>query len=134
MHDLFFDILKIAFPDTDFREARNALSFASSIATSTPAPSVRQPVAGQSKRHKPINEVELDPSPPQKQRSVPSGEDTRLTRSHMPPNESRIVNSKEQQDDLRFLTHPGELVVCKRKRNDREKSALKPGNGSAGPG
>ncbi|XP_057462987.1 LOW QUALITY PROTEIN: ATP-dependent helicase BRM-like [Actinidia eriantha] len=134
VHDLFFDILKIAFSDTDFREARNALSFASSVATSTPAPSVRQPVAGQSKRHKPINEVELDPSPPQKPRSVPSGEDTRLTRSHMPPNESRIVNSKEQQDDLRFLTHPGELVVCKRKRNDREKSALKPGNGSAGPG
>ncbi|GFY92520.1 transcription regulatory protein SNF2 [Actinidia rufa] len=125
---------EIAFPDTDFREARNALSFASSVATSTPAPSVRQPVAGQSKRHKPINEVELDPSPPQKPRSVPSGEDARLTRSHMPPNESRIGSSKEQQDDLRFLTHPGELVVCKRKRNDREKSALKPGNGSTGPG
>ncbi|KAK8345654.1 hypothetical protein V6Z12_A07G163400 [Gossypium hirsutum] len=29
VHDLFFDLLKIAFPDTDFREARNALSFSS---------------------------------------------------------------------------------------------------------
>ncbi|GJX83514.1 ATP-dependent helicase BRM [Tanacetum coccineum] len=27
VHDLFFDIMKIAFPDTDFREARSALTF-----------------------------------------------------------------------------------------------------------
>ncbi|GMP61416.1 hypothetical protein CsSME_00023893 [Camellia sinensis var. sinensis] len=133
VHELFFDNLKIAFPDTDFREARNTLSFSGLASTSTSAPSSRQANAGPSKRHKLINEVEPNPTPPQKPLSrvpVPSGEDTRMTRSAQ--KELRIGNSRDQ-DDPRLLTHPGELVICKKKRKDREKSVAKPGNGSAGP-
>ncbi|XP_065629360.1 ATP-dependent helicase BRM isoform X2 [Quercus suber] len=140
VHDLFFDILKNTFPDSDFREARNALSFSGQF-TTTAAPSPRQPAVGPSKRHKLVNEVEPDPGPPQKppQRGlVSSGDETRI-RSHMSQKESRvgsgIGSSREQsqQEDSPLLTHPGELVICKKKRKDREKSAVKPRTGPAGP-
>lgn len=140
VHDLFFDILKNTFPDSDFREARNALSFSGSFST-TAASSPRQPAVGPSKRHKFVNEVEPDSGPPQKppQRGlVSSGDETRI-RSHMSQKESRvgsgIGSSREQsqQEDSPLLTHPGELVICKKKRKDREKSAVKPRNGPAGP-
>ncbi|CAL2241805.1 unnamed protein product [Prunus armeniaca] len=140
VHDLFFDILKIAFADTDFREARSALSFTSPVST-TNAPSPRPVTVGQSKRHRHINEVEPDPGPqqkPQQRTPIFSGEDTRM-RSHMPHKESRLGsgsgNSREhyQQDDSPQLAHPGDLVICKKKRKDREKSVVKPRTGSAGP-
>ncbi|KAG6725442.1 hypothetical protein I3843_02G025400 [Carya illinoinensis] len=140
VHDLFFDILKIAFPDTDFREARNALSFSGTFST-TSAPSPRQATVGPSKRQKLVNEVEPDTCLPQKvlQRGkISSGEDSRI-RSHIPQKDSRlgagIGGSREQcqQDDPPLLTHPGELVICKKKRKDREKSVVKPRTGSVGP-
>ncbi|OMP00371.1 SNF2-related protein [Corchorus olitorius] len=135
VHDLFFDLLKIAFPDTDFREARNALSFASPVSTSAAAPSSRQVAAG--KRQKPINDVESDFGVTQKslQRgSNHAGEDGRV-RGHAPQKESRLgsgTREQYQQDDSP-LTHPGELVICKKKRKDREKSVVKPRTGTSGP-
>lgn len=139
VHDLFFDILKIAFPDTDFREVRNSLSFTSTSSTST-APSPRQANVGQSKRQKQINEVEPEPSPPQKvqQRKQIFNNDSRL-KIRMPQKESKHGSgrgsSREQyqQDDSPLLAHPGDLVICKKKRKDREKSTVKGRNGSAGP-
>lgn len=140
VHDLFFDILKNTFPDSDFREARNALTFSGPLST-TAGPSPRQAAIGPSKRHKLVNEVEPDPGPLQKppQRGlISSGDDTRI-RGHMPQKESRlgtgIGSSREQcqQEDSPLLTHPGELVICKKKRKDREKSVGKPRTGSVGP-
>ncbi|MBA0714948.1 hypothetical protein Golax_013886 [Gossypium laxum] len=137
VHDLFFDLLKIVFPDTDFREARNALSFSSPVSTSTSGPPARQVAV--SKRQKPINEVESDPDLTQKtlQRGFPhAGEETRV-RVHMPQKESRLGKgsgiTKEHQQDDSPLTHPGELVICKKKRKEREKSIAKPRSGSVGP-
>ncbi|KAB1214347.1 ATP-dependent helicase BRM [Morella rubra] len=141
VHDLFFDISKNSFPDMDFREVRNALSFSGTFPT-TAAPSPRQAAVGPSKRHKLVNEVEPDTGPPQKplQRGglVSGGEDSRI-RGHVPQKESRIGSgigsSREQcqQEDSPLLTHPGELVICKKKRKDREKSVVKPRIGSVGP-
>uniref|UniRef100_A0A7N0UTQ1 ATP-dependent helicase BRM n=1 Tax=Kalanchoe fedtschenkoi TaxID=63787 RepID=A0A7N0UTQ1_KALFE len=131
VHDLFFDILKIAFPDTDFREARNAISFSGQGAASTSTASARLLPTSQSKRHKLINEVESDRnglSKPLSRSSMPA-EDTR-TRSQMVLKESRLVS---QQEEPRLLTHPGELVICKKKRKDREKSLMKPRTVSSGP-
>ncbi|XVE77163.1 hypothetical protein DITRI_Ditri13aG0039700 [Diplodiscus trichospermus] len=138
VHDLFFDLLKIAFPDTDFREARNALSFSSPVSTSTSGTLPRQVAAG--KRQKPINEVESETGHTQKslQRgSNHAGEDTRV-RMHMPLKDSRLgsgsgITREQYQQDDSILTHPGELVICKKKRKDREKSTVKPRTGSVGP-
>ncbi|XP_028769230.1 ATP-dependent helicase BRM isoform X2 [Neltuma alba] len=140
VHDLFFDILKVAFPDMDFQGPRSALSFAAPTSVST-LTSPRQLAVGQSRRHKPINEVENDSSPSQKQPHrgfIPSGESTRI-RVHLPPKDSRTGtasdSAREQipQDDSPLLTHPGELVVCKKRRNERDKSSGKTRGGSAGP-
>ncbi|MBA0704416.1 hypothetical protein Golax_016673 [Gossypium laxum] len=138
VHDLFFDLLKIAFPDTDFREARNALSFSSLVSTSTMGSSARQAAVG--KRQKPIKEVESDSGLTQKslqRRSSHAGEDTRV-RVHMSQKESRVgcasgITKELYQQDYSILTHPGELVICKKKRKDREKSMVKPRTGLAGP-
>ncbi|MED6215867.1 hypothetical protein PIB30_002556 [Stylosanthes scabra] len=131
VHDLFFDILKIAFPDTDFRDARNALSFAASSVTSP-----RQGAAGQGKRHRLINEVEADPYPSQKplQRgSASGGENTRVKQKESRAG-SGSTREQLQPDDYPVLTHPGELVVCKKRRNDRgEKSLVKLRTGPVSP-
>ncbi|TKY63934.1 ATP-dependent helicase BRM [Spatholobus suberectus] len=141
VHDLFFDILKIAFPDTDFRDARNALSFSGQVAAGT-VTSPRQAAVGQSKRHRLINEMETESYPSQRslQRgSASSGENNRI-KVHLPQRESRTgsgggSSTKEQlqQDDASLLAHPGELVVCKKRRNDREKSLAKPKTGPVSP-
>ncbi|KAF2291129.1 hypothetical protein GH714_020283 [Hevea brasiliensis] len=135
VHDLFFDILKIAFPDTDFREARSALSFTSPSS----APSPRQAAIGQSKRHRLINEVEPDNSAthkPIQRGSIPAGDDTRV-KVHL-PKETRhgsggSGSSREQYQQNDSPLHPGELVIRKKKRKDRDKSVVKSRTGSTGP-
>lgn len=137
VHDLFFDILKILFPDFDFREARNSLSFASP----NPAPgygsSSKQVLPGQNKNQKERSNTEHEPGRPQKPHPrAPITEDTK-SRVLTSQKKSRVGSSTSrapnQQDESHAFTHPGELVICKKKRKDREKLALKPGNGSAGP-
>ncbi|KAL3536805.1 hypothetical protein ACH5RR_000171 [Cinchona calisaya] len=137
VHDLFFDILKIVFPDIDFRESRNSVSFTSPQSASTYGSSSKQVLTGQNRRQKVMSSAEPEPSRPQKPQSRgPTHEDTKM-RGHVSQKESRLGSSSSRdlgrQDDIRPFTHPGELVICKKKRKDREKLGLKAGNGSAGP-
>ncbi|KAJ9539405.1 hypothetical protein OSB04_032138 [Centaurea solstitialis] len=120
VHDLFFDILKIAFPDTDFREARSALTFSGSIPASASSPRGAPPF-GQPKRPKQILEVEPQPSP--SPRSHPRGSGPMSQRETRFGSSSGTRDSADPQDDRRPFTHPGELVICKKKRKDREKSS-----------
>lgn len=142
MHDLLFDILKIAFPDTDFREVRTALSFSGQVSISTSSASSKQAIIpSQSKRHKLISEVEPEATPPQKYQiraSLPNNKDPRASRTHMLQKESRVgstTSSRDQspQDDPRSLTHPGDLVICKKKRKEREKTIPRSGTGFTVP-
>ncbi|CAI0424888.1 unnamed protein product [Linum tenue] len=135
VHDLFFDLLKIAFPNTDFREARGSLSFSGPAPpTSNAVPSQRRTVASQSKiKDKQTNEADTDAHKPIPQReSSKLGEDARMC-VQIPLRETRqqgngsTGNREQQQDDSPL--HPGELVMCKKKRKDREK----PRAGSSGP-
>lgn len=137
VHDLFFDILKIVFPDNDFREARNSLSFASPPSASTYGSSSKQVLPGQNRRQKATSSAEPEPCRPQKpQTRGPIHEDTK-TKGYVSQKESRLGSSSSrdlgQHDDSRPFAHPGELVICKKKRKDREKLGFKTGNGSAGP-
>ncbi|KAF7826072.1 ATP-dependent helicase BRM-like [Senna tora] len=141
VHDLFFDILKIAFADMDFQGSRSALSFSSPISASN-LTSPRLLAVSQSRRHKLINEVESDSRSSQKQLQrglSSSGESTRI-RVQLPPKDSRTgigsgsTRDQHPQDDSPpLLTHPGELVVCKKRRNERDKSLVKTRAGSVGP-
>ncbi|PKA58794.1 ATP-dependent helicase BRM [Apostasia shenzhenica] len=91
VHDLFFDIMKIAFPETDFQEARNAQKF-SSPTLGRSAPSKQLP-SSHSRR---LPKAEADPG------SSPSA-----ARGHAP-------------------AHPADLVICKKRRNDRDKQRAGP--------
>lgn len=129
VHDLFFDIMKIAFPDTDLREARSALTFSGPMTSSSPR---GLPPIGQAKRPKqmidhPEPEPSLSPRPPPRG-SIPDRE-TRFGNSS-----TKAAGAVHAQDAPKPFSHPGELVICKKKRKDREKSGVvRPGNGSAGP-
>ncbi|KAI0500418.1 hypothetical protein KFK09_018630 [Dendrobium nobile] len=104
IHDLFFDIMKIAFPETDFREARNAHTFFSPAATGA-APSPRQPSLSQSRR---LPQMETLPS--------------------SSPTKARGHTSAALQEDRQDFgpAHPADLVICKKRRNDRDKQRVGP--------
>ncbi|OWM64256.1 hypothetical protein CDL15_Pgr018828 [Punica granatum] len=143
VHDLFFDILRIAFPHTDFRLVRSNISFSAPAASSGSGP--RHAAVVQGRRHRAIDEVQVDPNPPIKsnRRGAPasaSEEGTRI-RVQLPRKESGLAggqtSGREQstQDSSPLLTHPGDLVICKKKRKEREKtSVLKSGVGPSLPG
>ncbi|XP_022016554.1 ATP-dependent helicase BRM isoform X2 [Helianthus annuus] len=128
VHDLFFDIMKIAFPDTDFREARSALTFSGPMASSSPR---GVPPIGQTKRPKPMNDPEPEPSLPRRP----------LSRGSIPARETRFGNTStggagpsHAQEEPRPISHPGELVICKKKRKDRAGPVSSMGRGIRSPG
>ena len=64
------------------------------------------------------------------------GEGTTKSTSSKHQKESRLVSGgwKEQTPECsQLLTHPGDLVICKKKRKEREKSAVKHRLGLASP-
>eukprot|EP00262_Sarcandra_glabra_P019213 TRINITY_DN7166_c0_g2_i2.p1 TRINITY_DN7166_c0_g2~~TRINITY_DN7166_c0_g2_i2.p1 ORF type:complete len:1406 (-),score=309.05 TRINITY_DN7166_c0_g2_i2:372-4517(-) len=144
VQDHFFDIMKIAFPDTDFREARNIASFSGQGPTAAMSP--KPATVNQAKRHKLVNDVSPGPGPgssPGPAKSLPRGittdDDNRVPR-HPPKfqKESRLPSSSGrdsgQPDESPLMTHLGELVICKKKRKDRDKlGAMKPGTGPTSP-
>ncbi|KAK7295103.1 hypothetical protein RJT34_18007 [Clitoria ternatea] len=139
VHHLFFDILKIAFPDTNFGEARSALSFSSQAPVSNVA-SPRQATVGQSKRHRGTNNGEIEPCHPQKQPqrgSAFNSENARvkgqLSQKDLRTGTGNAREQPQQDNSPSHLAHPGELVVCKKRRNEREKSLVKARTGSTGP-
>lgn len=121
VHNLFFDLLKMSFPDTDFREARNALSFSGPTPTLVSTPSPRGAGISQGKRQKLVNEVEPEPSSPQR----PQQRENSRIRVQIPQKETKLGGTTSHTDESPILAHPGELVICKKKRKDREKSAPK---------
>lgn len=141
VHDLFFDILKISFSDIDFGEARSALSFSGPVSASTVASSKQVTAGPSSKRKRGKNDTETDPFPTQKplQRGSTSNGETGRIKVQLPPKVSKTGSGSSsareqlQQDSPSMLVHPGELVVCKKKRNEREKPSGKFRIGSTAP-
>lgn len=95
------------------------------------SPSPRQSSINQSKRHKLLNDVKSDSVTPKTALHGPNPSDEeQRTRSHVTKfqKETRlsVSGSREQAplDCPPFPTHPGDLVICKKKRKDREKSAV----------
>ncbi|KAH0470770.1 hypothetical protein IEQ34_000493 [Dendrobium chrysotoxum] len=147
LQDIFFHIMKIAFPDKDFREAKMALTFSS--------PGQGGTAAKQSMRACSINHNKLqnmvredgDPSPIKPASRTPNFKSNPL------PHEGRVrVNPLRLEKDTRpstgssleqsvvdspllgsLLTHPGDLVICKKKRKDRDKSSVRPKMSSLSP-
>ncbi|URE19242.1 QLQ [Musa troglodytarum] len=136
LQDMFFDIMKIAFPDTDFREAKNAVTFSSSSGAATPSP--RLASADEAKRQAPTKtETGSGPGKALAHGSTPA-HDERKTRSCASKihKESRSIGASARQqvpECSQLLAHPGDLVICKKKRKDRDKSAMKQVSGPTSP-
>lgn len=130
LQNLFFDIMKIAFPDTDFREARNSLSFfipgGSATAAAAAAPSPKSAPSGPSRRQDTgtpkASSHGAEPADEPRNRSYPS----KLQR------ESRSTPSSERPPPP-LLAHPGDLVICKKKRKDRSGPGSPAGSGRGVP-
>ncbi|KAL7158770.1 hypothetical protein ABFS83_02G165400 [Erythranthe nasuta] len=124
VHDLFFDILNVAFSDIDFREARNSMSFAGPTATTPATGSSSRPTpVNQGKRQKPVIDSEIGTfQKPQTRMPIHTNIEASKVKSYAPQKDG--ANNP--------FTHPGDLVICKKKRKDREKSAAnKGGSGSS---
>ncbi|RRT60525.1 hypothetical protein B296_00040694 [Ensete ventricosum] len=130
LQDLFFEIMKIAFPDSDFREARNAVTFSSprgAVTTTSPKPASSSKI----KQQTPTSKLETVSFPDKAlpQGVTPLGGQGRTkSTSSKHQKESRLVSGgwKEQTPECsQLLMHPGDLVICKKKRKEREKSAVK---------
>ncbi|RWW23591.1 hypothetical protein GW17_00012156 [Ensete ventricosum] len=139
LRDLFFHIMKIAFPDSDFREARNAVTFSSPRGSATMQPQ-KLPSSSKTKQQAPTNKLETvtvrDKVVPHRASPMDGEERTKPSSSSKHHKESRSVSGslKEQAPECsQFLMHPGDLVIRKKRRKERDKSAVKQRTGPASP-
>ncbi|CAN6167182.1 unnamed protein product [Urochloa humidicola] len=136
LHNLFFNIMKIAFPDSDFSEAKNAISFSNpgGSASGASGPSTKHAALGH-KRCASTSEVEQhgsghsrhnQPSEvPSRPHSSRSERDSRHSGS----------SSRDQLPDGAGLLHPRDMFIVKKKRQERGRSSIgsPSSSGRAGP-
>ncbi|KAG0459147.1 hypothetical protein HPP92_022275 [Vanilla planifolia] len=145
LHDIFFDIMKIAFPESDFREAKMQLTFPSpSQGGMLPRQGMKPCNLNLSKQPK-VFESERDHSPPKPMTRTPTPKPMHGPRDqdHSWLNASKFEKESKQTPRNRIepdgslyrslLTHPGDLVICKKKRKDRDKSMTKARMGPLSP-
>ncbi|TKW33464.1 hypothetical protein SEVIR_2G237601v4 [Setaria viridis] len=136
LHNLFFNIMKIAFPDSDFSEAKNAMSFSNPGGASSGAagPSTKHAALGHKRRastseaeqlgsgHSRHNQPSEVPSRPHSSRSE---RDSRHSGS----------GSRDQLPDGAGLLHPSDMFIVKKKRQERGRSSIgsPSSSGRAGP-
>ncbi|KAL4191446.1 hypothetical protein AMTRI_Chr07g80580 [Amborella trichopoda] len=121
LQSLAFECLKVVFPETDLREAKTLGSFTGPTSTLSP----RNP-SQNNRPFKPVDDsdqdhVDLVPTTRHHRGSHPSEDGPKDPRSHP----SRPNEPRGPRDDVASLTHPGDLVICKKKRKDRDKGAVK---------
>lgn len=101
LEDLFFDIMKVSFPETDFDAVRDVAKFLA------PVVSVR------ASHHSPITMNEGM----QSQRHT-----TKLSRAMVATKSNSNGNQSGSHCPTQIPGHPGDLVICRGKRKDRDKS------------
>lgn len=138
LHTLFFNIMRIAFPDSDFTEAKNAMSLLKpGGAASSAAPSTKHTSSGH-KRRSSTSEAEQHGSG-HNRHNQPSSVNKVPSRGHGSRSErdSRQSGSgtRDQLLDGAGLMHPSDLVIVKKKRQDRARSSIgsPSSSGRAGP-
>ncbi|KAJ1277512.1 hypothetical protein BS78_04G009800 [Paspalum vaginatum] len=136
LHNLFFNIMKIAFPDSDFSEAKSAMSFSNpgGAASGAVAPSPKHAASGH-KRRSSTSEAEQHGSGHSRHTQpteVPSRPHS--SRSERDPRHSGS-GSKDQLPDGGGLLHPSDMFIVKKKRQDRARSSIgsPSSSGRAGP-
>lgn len=107
------------------------MSFSGPTSTSTQVPTLKSAAPSQVRKHRLMNDVDRDITPSPRQSSRAPANHLTIKESIK---ESKLGSGRDlPDDDSPRLTHPGELVVCKKKRKDREKPTVNTRSGSAGP-
>ncbi|KAL6848387.1 hypothetical protein ACP4OV_021681 [Aristida adscensionis] len=136
LHNLFFNIMKIAFPDSDFREAKNAISFSNPGGAA--ASSTKHTTSGH-KRRASTSEAEQHGSGHTRHNQLSSVSEV-PSRAHGSRSERETRHSgsgsrDQLLDGAGLLVHPGDLVIVKKKRQDRARTSIgsPSSSGRAGP-
>lgn len=128
LHNLFFNIMKIAFPDSDFGEAKSAMSFShpGGAASGAAAPSTKHTALGH-KRRASNSEAE--------QHGSGHGRHNQPSEVPSRPHRHSGSGSKDQLPDGAGLLHPSDMFIVKKKRQDRARSSIgsPSSSGRAGP-
>lgn len=140
LHNLFFNIMKIAFPDSDFSEAKNAMSFSNpgGAASGAAAPSSKHTTSVHKRRASAsasASEAEQHGSGHSRHNQsseVPSRPHS--SRSERDPRHSGS-SSRDQLQDGAGLLHPSDMFIVKKKRQDRARGGIgsPSSSGRAGP-
>ncbi|KAF0934382.1 hypothetical protein E2562_025007 [Oryza meyeriana var. granulata] len=138
LHNLFFNIMKIAFPDSDFREAKSAMSFSNpgGGASGAAPQSTKQSASGQ-KRRSSTSEVEQHGSSSSRHNQhVPVGEVSGRVHTSKSEKDSRHSGpgSRDQfTDSAGLFRHPTDMFIVKKKRDRRPSLGSPSSSGRAGP-
>ncbi|AQK67811.1 ATP-dependent helicase BRM-like [Zea mays] len=133
LHNLFFNIMKIAFPDSDFMEAKNAMSFSNPGSGAAAAPSSSKHAAPSLKRSRAsasasASEAEQQHGSGHSSRHNQPSEAVPPSRSHSSRSERdpRHGGSRDQhlQDGAAGLLHPSDMFIVKKKRQERARSGI----------
>ncbi|CAN6271151.1 unnamed protein product [Urochloa humidicola] len=133
LHNLFFNIMKIAFPDSDFSETKNAMSFSNpgGAASGAAGPSTKHAALGH-KRRASTSEAEQHGSGHSRHSEVPSRPHS--SRSERDSRHS-ASGSRDQLPDGAGLLHPSDMFIVKKKRQERARNSIgsPSSSGRAGP-
>ena len=135
LHNLFFNIMKIAFPDSDFQEVKESMSFAnpSGGANSSAALSAKHSGPGHKQRRSTTTEAERHGSASGKHSQHASAGEAP---SRVKPERHSGPGSRDPNVDAvaGLLLHPSDLFITKKKRQGRLRTSIgSPSSSGRGP-
>ncbi|KAL5200095.1 hypothetical protein ABZP36_021298 [Zizania latifolia] len=138
LNNLFFNIMKIAFPDSDFREAKSAMSFSNpgGSASGAAAPSTKNSASGHKRRSSTSEAEQHGSSSSRHNQHAPVGEVPGRIHTSKPERDSRHSGpgSRDQfTDSAGLFRHPTDMFIVKKKRDRRPSVASPSSSGQAGP-
>lgn len=134
LHNLFFNIMKIAFPDSDFQEVKDSMSFAN------PGGGVNSSAALSAKHSGPGHKQRRSTATDAEQHGSGSGKHSQHTSVGEAP--SRVKPERHSGPGSRdpnlgtagLLPHPGDLFIVKKKRQERMRGSIgSPSSSGRGP-
>uniref|UniRef100_A0A0D9VBA1 ATP-dependent helicase BRM n=1 Tax=Leersia perrieri TaxID=77586 RepID=A0A0D9VBA1_9ORYZ len=134
LHNLFFNIMKIAFPDSDFREAKSAMSFSNpgGGASGAAAQSTKQAVSGQKRRSSNSEAEQHGSSSSRHNQHATVGEVSGRVKSE-DSRHSGPGGRDQFTDSTGLFRHPTDMFIVKKKRDRRPSLGSPSSSGRAGP-
>lgn len=127
LHNLFFNIMKIAFPDSDFQEVKDSLSFSNpgGGASSTAVPSAKHLASGLKRRSATTTEAEQHgPGSGKHSHHASAGEAPSRAKPERDSRHSGPGSRDQSLDSPGLPLHPGDLFIAKKKRQDRARTSV----------